>query len=112
MTEVSSHLPPDHAATTLKENFMYESSNKPQGHAQKLSAEIKKAFPKLNDEEIGYQASKPDKFYEAVQTKQGITRDEAEMTVKKLDSECVTAGAASAKGPDAASKPAAKAANA
>jgi len=90
---------------------MYESSNKPQGHAQKLNAEIKKAFPKLNDEEIGYQASKPDKFYEAVQIKQNIKRDEAEKTVKKLDAECVAA-CASDKGSDKATGPVAKAANA
>ncbi len=90
---------------------MYESSNKPQAHAQKLSAEIKKAFPKLNDEEIGYQAGKPDKFYEAVQTKQGIKRDEAEKTVKKLDAEC-TAACASEKSSDKATAPVAKAANA
>ena len=89
---------------------MYESSNKPQAHAQKLSAEIKKAFPKLNDEEIGYQATKPDKFYEAVQTKQGIKRDEAEKTVKKLDDEC-TASCASDKSSDKNAAPVAKAAN-
>ena len=90
---------------------MYESSNKPEGHAQKLTAEIKKAFPKLNDEEIGYQASKPDKFYEAVQTKQGIKKDEAEKTVKKLDADCVEACATSGKSSDSSSKPALKAAN-
>ena len=77
-------------------------------HALKLSAEIKKAFPKLNDEEIGYQASKPDKFYEAVQTKQGIKRDEAEKTVKKLDSDCAAACASE----KSAAKPAAPVAKA
>jgi hypothetical protein len=100
------------AIIKTKENFMYESSNKPQTHAQKLAAEIKKAFPKLNDEEIGYQASNPTKFYDAVKTKQGINKDEAEKTVKKLDTECAAACTASGKSSDAASKPAAKAANA
>jgi len=104
-------LPSGSCRTVTKENFTYESSNKSQGHAQKLSAEIKRAFPKLSDEEIGYQASKPDKFYEAVQTKQGIKKDEAEKTVKKLDAEC-TAACASDKSSDKATGPVAKAANA
>lgn len=92
---------------------MYESSNKPEGHAQKLTAEIKKAFPKLSDEEIALQATAPDKFYEAVQTKQGIKKDEAEKTVKKMDADCVAA-CATDKGADksAAPAPVAKAANA
>ena len=70
---------------------MEQSSNKSQAHTQKLSVELKKAFPKLNDEEIGFQATKPDKFYEAVKNKQSINRDEAEKTVKKLDAECAAA---------------------
>jgi len=76
-------------------------------HAQKLSAEIKKTWGKLSDEEISFQASKPDKFYEAVKTKYSINKDEAEKTVKKLDAEC-----AAACSKDKASAPIAKAANA
>lgn len=89
---------------------MYEATNKTQANAQKLSAEIKKAFPKLNDEEIGYQASKPEKFYEAVQAKQGIKMDEAEKTVKKLEAECNDAS--SDKSSEKSAAPMAKAANA
>lgn len=92
---------------------MNELSNKPSlPHTQKLNAEIKKAFPKLNDEELGYQASAPSKFYDAVKAKQGINKDEAEKTVKKLDAECAAACAASAKSSNTASTPAPKAANA
>jgi hypothetical protein len=47
-----------------------------------------------------------------VKTKQGINKDEAEKTVKKLDTECAAACTASGKSSDTASKPAAKAANA
>jgi hypothetical protein len=90
---------------------MYESSNKPQANAQKLSAELQKAFPKLSLEEIGYQSSNPTKFYEAVQTKQGTKRDEAEKTVKKLEAECA-ASCASEQSSDKATGPVAKAANA
>lgn len=78
---------------------MTDLANKSQAHTQKMSAEIKKAFPKLSDEEIGFQASNPAKFYDAVKTKQNITKDEAEKTVKKLDAECAAACAAN-KGTD------------
>ena len=88
---------------------MQDSTNKSQAHTQKLTAEIKKAFPKLNDADIALQATSPDKFYEAVKTKQGIEKNEAEKTVKKLDAECAAACSAS-KTTDA--KPAPKAANA
>lgn len=61
---------------------------KDQTQAQKLSAEIKKGWGKLTDEEIGFQTSNPSKFFDAVKTKYSINRDEAEKTVKKMDAEC------------------------
>jgi uncharacterized protein YjbJ (UPF0337 family) len=67
------------------------------GNSQKLSAEIKKTWGKLTDEEIGFQASKPDKFYEAVKTKYSISKDEAEKTVKKLEAESAGSSPAMAK---------------
>jgi hypothetical protein len=75
---------------------MDNASNKSPEHTQKLTAEIKKAFPKLSDQDIGLQATAPDKFYEAVKTKQGIEKAEAEKTVKKLDAECAAACSKSA----------------
>ena len=91
---------------------MEQSLNKSQAYTQKFSAELKKAFPKLNDEEIGYQATKPDKFYDAVKNKQSINRDEAEKTVKKLDAECTSASTNSAKDSDLATGQVAKTATA
>ena len=90
---------------------MYQTANNnSQDHSQKLNAEIKKTWDKLTDEEIGFQASKPDKFYEALKTKYSINKDEAEKTVKKLDVECAAACAASGKSSDkAATGPVAKA---
>jgi uridine phosphorylase len=90
---------------------MQDATNKSQAHTQKLTAEIKKAFQKLNDADIALQATSPDKFYEAVKTKQGIEKNEAEKTIKKLDAECAAACAAN-KTADANAKPAPKAANA
>ncbi|HEU5048538.1 MAG TPA: hypothetical protein VFT64_11925 [Rickettsiales bacterium] len=81
--------------------------------SQKLSAEIKKTWGKLSDEEIGFQATKPDKFYEAVKTKYSINKDEAEKTVKKLEAECSeTSGAQADKDSQAKPAPEQKAANA
>ena len=92
---------------------MYEAANtSSQTQSQKLNAEIKKTWGKLTDEEIGFQASMPDKFYEAVNSKYSIKRDEAEKTVKKLDSECAAAcSTSSGKDSGTASGPTAKAAN-
>ncbi len=70
---------------------MYESANN-NSKSQTLSAEIKKTWSKLTDEEIGFQASKPDKFYEAVKTKYSVSKDEAEKTVKRLETECTGGG--------------------
>ena len=92
---------------------MQESSNKSQEHTQKLAAEIKKSFPKLNDADIALQSSSPDKFYEAVKTKQGIDKSEAEKTIKKLDAECAAACSKDAgKKAETGSAPLPKAANA
>lgn len=66
---------------------MQESANN-NSKSQALNADIKKTWSRLTDEEIGFQASKPDKFYEAVKTKYSVNRDEAEKTVKKLEAEC------------------------
>lgn len=73
---------------------MTDIANKSMADPKKLSALIKNSFPKLSDEEIGFQASNPAKFYDAVKTKQGIAKDEAEKTVKKLDAECAASCAA------------------
>ncbi len=59
-------------------------------HTQKLSAEIKKTWTKLTDEEIGFYKTNPDKFYAAT-TKLGVKKEDAEKTVKKLDAECTAA---------------------
>jgi len=78
--------------------------------SQKLGAEIKKTWGKLTDEEIGFQATKPDSFFEAVKTKYSLSRGEAEKTVKKLEAECASTGSTSSgKSSDAASGPVAKA---
>ncbi len=91
---------------------MYESTNNnSQTHAQKLTAEIKKIWGKLTDEEIAFQVSNPTKFYEAVNNKYSIRKDEAEKTVKKLDADCAAACSKDAKPSDNASAPTAKAAN-
>ncbi len=58
--------------------------------AQKLTAEIKKTWGKLTDEEIGFYKTNPDKFYAAT-TKLGVKKEDAEKTVKKLDAECAAA---------------------
>ena len=80
--------------------------------ALKLNAEIKKTWGKLTEEEIGFQASKPDQFFAAVKTKYSIERNEAEKTVKKLEAECASAcSTSSSKDSNAASGPSAKAAN-
>lgn len=86
---------------------MQESANS-NTQSQKLNAEIRKTWGKLTDEEIGFQSSKPDKFFEAVKTKYSINKDEAEKTVRKLEAECSTT---SGKDSSTASGPTAKAAN-
>ncbi len=71
---------------------MYESSNtNSKAHSEKLAAEIKKAFSKLNDADIALYATAKDKFFEVVKTKCSIERAEAEKTLKKLDAECAAA---------------------
>lgn len=65
-----------------------ENAKNDNSQALKLSAEIKKTWSKLSDEEVGFQATAPDKFYEAVKTKYSVNKDEAEKTVKKLTAEC------------------------
>lgn len=87
---------------------MTDVANKSEAHTQKMNAEIKKAFPKLSDEEIGFQASNPSKFYDAVKTKQNMAKDEAEKMVKKLDAECA-ASCATSKSTDKPAAPVAKA---
>jgi len=83
----------DCAVNLPKEKIMQESANN-NSKSQKLSAEIRKTWSKLTDEEIGFLAGKPDKFYEAVKTKYSINKDEAERTVKKLEAESSTSTSA------------------
>jgi hypothetical protein len=81
-------------------------------HAQKLTAEIKKAWPKLTEEEAGWSKSNPDKFYAAT-TKLGVSKEDAEKMVKKLDAECAAAcSTTDGKSAETGSAPLPKAANA
>jgi len=85
----------DYAVTSLKERNMINqpanTNTQSQKPPQKLSDAIKKTWGKLTDEEIGFQATKPEKFFEAVKTKYSISKEEAEKTVKKLETECAAA---------------------
>lgn len=45
---------------------------------KKLSAEIKKSWSKLSDEDIKLFDKQPDYFYAKVKEKQGVNRDEAQ----------------------------------
>lgn len=72
---------------------MNESANS-NSKSSKLSVRIKETWNKLTDEEIGFQASKPDRFYEAVKNKYSINKDEAEKTVRKLETESSTSSTA------------------
>jgi uncharacterized protein YjbJ (UPF0337 family) len=83
--------------------------------SQKLNAEIRMTWGKLTDEEIGFYEGKRDKFFDAVKAKYSIDRNEAEKTVKKLETEGSNASGSTAKpANDSASTagPVAKAANA
>ncbi len=91
---------------------MYKSTTSDSSVQKTLKSEIKKTWGKLTDEEIGFQESNPGKFFEAVKTKYSINRDEAEKTVKKLETECASAcSTSSGKDSSAASGQMAKAAN-
>jgi hypothetical protein len=91
---------------------MYESANN-NSRFQKLNAAIKKEWPKVDDKIIAALESNLEAFYKEVETKQGVKRDEAEKTVKRLKAECDEA-CNSESGKDAAAKsaPAPKVANA
>ena len=65
-----------------------ENSTNNNSKTQKLNAEIKKTWGKLDDATIALLSSKPDEFYKAVESKQGIQRAEAEKIVSKLKADC------------------------
>ncbi len=97
----------------LKENFMDSVSGSSDSQTQKLNALIKKTWDKLTDEEIGFHASKPDKFFDVLKTKYSINKDEVEKTMKKLDAECVAScSTGTAKNAETSSAPLSKVANA
>ena len=51
-----------------------------------LSEKIKKNWGELSDEEIASYQEKPDAFYQAVQKKYGMFKDDIERSVRELKS--------------------------
>ncbi len=56
--------------------------------AQKLNAEIKKAWPKLSDDDIKLCSTNHDQFFSRLKEKQGVSREDGEKKLQELEKAC------------------------
>jgi uncharacterized protein YjbJ (UPF0337 family) len=60
-------------------------SEQAEGNLDKFTRAIKKTWNKLTSDEIENYHGNSKKFYNAIKTKYGITREEAEKSVKEIE---------------------------
>jgi hypothetical protein len=59
-----------------------------QEQAEMMSAEIKKTWNKLSDEDVQHQKTQPDQFFAALREKHNVTRDDAQKRLKEIKASC------------------------
>jgi uncharacterized protein YjbJ (UPF0337 family) len=75
------------AAGSMQQNS--PATNKPaQEKAGMMKTEIKKAWNKLTDEDVGLYESQPDQFFARVKEKHGFSREQTEKRLENIKETC------------------------
>jgi len=68
-----------------EQQFGKEQSQQSQNESRKVRSKIQQAWPNLNTDEVNCYPDQRDALINAVQKKQGVSREQAESTLKNLE---------------------------